>query len=249
MSMPAEPVTAPPAPRVEDPPAPAPVATVPVDVAALVKQAAAEAAERTRAAMQEQLDAANAKLNEISDAEKQRADEQQARDAEAARVAREAEEADLSAKDLILKRDQEWEARMAAMERQNQQNIARMDLERQLAELKAYIRGKIAEVAADRSVHPSFYDYITGSTPEEVDAAIDLARQKTAALFEEYKTGAVQQRAGMPGVSVASGPSSMGSVAELQEEPDYENMDLATYVKNRPNLPPGQVGRNVGMFG
>jgi hypothetical protein len=249
MSMPAEPVTTPPAPRVENSPAPAPAAPPMVDVAALVKQAAAEAAEATRASMQAQLDEANAKLGEISAAEKQRADEQQARDDEAARVAREAEEADLSAKDLILRRDQEWEARLAAIEKQNQQNIARMDLERQLAELKAYIRGKIAEVAADRSVHPSFYDYISGNTPEEVDAAIELAKQKTAQLFEEYKTGATQQRANMPGVSVASGPSSMGSVPELQEEPDFENMTLAEYAKNRHNLPPGQVGRNVGMFG
>jgi multidrug efflux pump subunit AcrA (membrane-fusion protein) len=253
MSMPAEPQQpAPPAPRVEPPAAPqtvpAPPPAQPVDITALIKQAADEAAARTRAELQSQLDAANSQLTEIKTAEQQRLDAEQAAADEAARIAKEAEEADMSAKDLILKRDAEWQERLAQMERSNRQELARMDLERQLAELKAYTRGKIAEAAAKKSIHPSFYDYITGTSEAEIDAAIELAEQKTSELFEEFQAGGVQRRSQMPGVSTASGPSSMGSVPELATDIDYENMDMATFVKNRPNLPPGRVVRDQGMF-
>jgi hypothetical protein len=162
-----------------------------------------------------------------------------------------AEEADLDAKTLLERRTAEFDAKFAEMERKQQQREAQLELERKYLEMKAYIQGRVAEETVAKTIHPAFYDYIDGQTPEQVEASISLAKQKTEQMVAEIaarEQGQTQQafQTGQ-GVSTATGPSSMGSVQEGGDEVDFTNMSYADFVKNRQTLI--RTNSNSGIFG
>ena len=134
-------------------------------------------------------------------AEKQEADRIKAiEDAQKAK-----EEAEMSAKDLIAKRDQDFNARIAQLQAENEQRIALMEQEVKFNQLQSYITRRAAEEG--NSIVPELIDFITGNTPEEVEASIEVLKTKSAAIAEAARNAGVRQRSTMPGVTPSSGPS------------------------------------------
>jgi len=239
-------------------PAPTPTANVSAVAASISPEILSqlERAQRERdeaaaraADLQKHFEEQAAQLKALSDAAAAR--EKAEADALAAQqtAAEKAAEEELSAKELLAKRDAQWAEEKAELQRQTEQRFHLLQLENQAVQLQAYVQSKIAESAADKSIHPSLYDYITGSSKEEIDASISLAKAKTAALFDEFKQTTQQRRQSLPGISTATGPTSMGSVTEgVGQEINKENLSFEDYItKVRPTLKIG--GGGTGIFG
>lgn len=75
---------------------------------------------------------------------------------------------------------------------QSRQQLAADRLEAQAEALETYRQRAIAQAA--RSIAPQFVPFITGSSREEIDAAIDQAKAATAEILAEVATSPGQQR-------------------------------------------------------
>lgn len=214
-----------------------------------LEKARREEREKVQSALARQKEQQAALKAELDELRKFREEQEAKANAEAKKEARKRkteDEKDLSARELLARREEEYQARFDEMQRQLQQQAAQMALERQHMQLMSYIQQRVAEEMAAKNIAPQFRDYITGTSQEEVEASIELAKAKTAEIMNEFQETFSQQ--GHRGVSVSSGPSSMGSVPEIgQQEPDFTTMTYADYVKNRQRLQPAQ--KDQGIFG
>lgn len=203
--------------------------------------------QREKARLKERNDAMAAELDELRKFREQQERERQAAERKAQKKQRLEEEKDLSAKEILLRREQEWEQQQQKWEQKFAQLEAKSRLENQAMQLQVYIQRRVAEEQAARTIAPQFVDYIHGSTPEEVEASIELAKQKTSEILAEV-AGQKTESARQSGPSLRTGPSDIGSVTEIQDDGvDYTNMDMKTYLeKVRPKL--GISGGNQGMF-
>jgi hypothetical protein len=260
MSHPVEPTV--PAP-VATPVPPAPAAPVPApglspEALKLIDDAnkRAEAAQAVAEDLQKKFADTTHSLEGLSkDAAERKAAEDKARE-EAEAAARTEEEEKLDVKALLAKREEEFNARLDKFQREAEEKQALMEMEVRFQQLKAYTQGKIAD--AKDEILPELYDYITGSTPEEVDASIELAKQKSQGIAQAAKAARTGHRATTPGVSANTGPSQMGSTPELPDEDGSEESILrqlandnpnamANYAKLRERMNIGRAG--TGLFG
>lgn len=209
-----------------------------------------EKVQREKARLKELADAQKAELEELKQWREAKQAEELARQKKADKEARREAEKDLSAKEILAAREAEWEQRLNGYEQKFAQLEAKAALERQVMELKVYINQRVAEAQREGLIADQFVDYITGSTPEEVEASLDRAIQKTEQIKQEIaaeRTGTPQPR----GVSVATGPaelpSDLGGLRETGDQVDYTKLSLKEYLeKVRPTL--GISGGGKGLF-
>lgn len=165
---------------------------------------------------------------------------------------RRAREKDMSAKDILEEREKEWEQRFSEQQARFAQLEAQAALERQAQKLENYIVRRVSQEQAAKTIAPQFVDYITGSSEEEVEASIELAKQKTAEIAAEVSQqlqGYQAQPQGQPrGVSVSSGPANFGSQTDIRDDDiDYTTLSMKDYLeKVRPKL--GIGGGGQGLF-
>jgi dsDNA-specific endonuclease/ATPase MutS2 len=162
-------------------------------------------------------------------------------------AAKAAEEAELSAAQLIEKRSAEWQARIDAIERQRLEDKAIFDREREFQELRLYTTQAVDAVRDQ--IEPRLLDYISGTTREEVDASIQLAIQKTEAIGADIRDLQTSSRAGQLGVRPGPPPVTQfdapASDGQLSAE-DIAGMSMADYVKFRQGRIPST---GQGLFG
>jgi len=169
---------------------------------------------------------------EEEQAEKQRL----AEEAEAARQAKEESEMDLRA--LIEKRDQEWASRFEQAEARSAAERAIFEQERRLTELTEYRRDRIEQ--EQEYILPDLRDFVSGSSPEEIDASIEVLKQRSEIISSNFAAAAAQQQQPFRGGPMPSVPP----VGPLEQLPSYEQlspqaiaeMDMDTYKRHRPQL-------------
>jgi hypothetical protein len=176
-----------------------------------------------------------------------------------ARKAKKEAEKDLTAKERLDLRDSEYErqrqedrdemaAQLAQMRAERTQEKAQLALERSVLQLQNFISTRVNQELTLKTIAPQFVDFITGSSEEQVEASIELAKVKTAEIVAEIagqQAGTQQRR----GVGTNTGPSNIGSQTEVESEPlDYTKLTLKEYIeKVRPTL---QIDkRDNGIFG
>lgn len=159
------------------------------------------------------------------------------------------EEAELSAKDLVAKRDQEFNARIAQLQADNEARVAAMEMELRFSQLQAYIQRRLAEESA--TIVPELMDFVTGNTPEEVEASIELMKTKSAAIGESARNARLNQQRSLPGVSPSAGTN---GVTPLDQPGDRQygadeirgmSMQEFAALRKKINMPSGS-GR--GLF-
>lgn len=163
---------------------------------------------------------------------------------------KEAEEAEMSAKDIIAKRDADFNAKLEQIQRENEQRIALMEQEVKFNQLQAYIQRRLSEEA--NSIVPELMDFVQGNTPEEVEASIEVLKVKSAAIADAARNAGVRQRTTMPGVAPSSGPNvgvtplDMPGDRQISAE-DIRGMSMQEFAQLRKkiNMPSGS-GR--GLF-
>jgi hypothetical protein len=166
--------------------------------------------------------------------------------AEAERKAR--EEADLSAKDLLAKREAEFEKRLeesenkwaAQFEELNERasvQEATLEKERAFAVISEYKNAKITEHGDD--IMPHLHRLVTGNTTEEIDASISSAIQLTSDIMEDMTQAAAIQRGprGVPATGASpTGPMENQSEQQHLTAEDLRNMSMEQYEQLRPQL-------------
>jgi hypothetical protein len=160
-----------------------------------------------------------------------------------------AAEAELSAKELIDKRQAEFEARMAQIEADNSQRVALVEKELEFTRLQAYIQRRINE--EQDAIAPELLDFIDGNTPEAVEASIERVKAKTALILENVRGAGVRQRAAMPGVAPSAGTNAVGPIdapgnRELTAA-DINAMGMGEYAELRKRAGIGGAN-NQGLF-
>lgn len=219
------------------PVAPAPIAPVVLDPA---RAFTAEDVEAARKQEKDKLytDLENTKaevrrLKEVEDASV--AAEVAAADALAA-AERDREQSEMTAKELIAAKDAERKAEIDALRNDLAVRDTLLAKERQLNELTQHRAARLGEVG-DKLL-PHLIPFVSGNTPEEVDASIaTLVATSDAILGEMQETVATLKRQ-MPGVSPAGAPPAGPSDPDMNFQTlsieQLKNMSLADYEKNRP---------------
>jgi hypothetical protein len=151
----------------------------------------------------ENLKTLQAEVAELRKSAKAREKEEADRLAEIEAARKKAAEAELSAKELIEKRQAEWQAQRDA-------DLAREAAERELLkkemefmQLQSYVQRRIAEESDN--IAPELLQFVDGKTPEEVEASIERVKASTASIVENMRNAGVRQRAAMPGVAPSAG--------------------------------------------
>lgn len=159
------------------------------------------------------------------------------------------EEAELSAKELLERRNQEFDSRLAEIQAQNEQRIALMEQEVRFNQLQAYIQRRMVEESS--TIVPELMDFVTGNTPEEVEASIELLKTKSAQIADAAKNARMNQQRQMPGVAPVSGANGVTPLDQQGDRQysaeDIRGMSMQEFaaLRKRINMPTGS-GR--GLF-
>jgi hypothetical protein len=188
-------------------------------------------------------------LKEIEDQRKAReaaqADEEKRRkDAET--QAKSLAEQDMSAKDLLAQKEQEWTSRFEQFEREREQERTLFAKEQEFNNLQTYIQKRVGEES--ENIAPELLDFVGGNSPDEVEASINTVKAKTQAILESVQQAAIQQRATMRGVS----PTGYSTTGPMDTDPghksyslqDLQAMPMSEYAKIRGQLGVGNAAQN-----
>jgi hypothetical protein len=177
--------------------------------------------------------------------EEAQAEEERKRQEAQAQAKRQAEE-DLSVKDLLSVKEQEWNTRFEQMEREREQERTLFAKEQEFNNLQSYIQRRVGEETNE--IAPELLDFVGGNSPEEVESSIATVKAKTQAILESVQQAAIQQRASMRGVS----PTGYSTTGPMDTDPgtksyslsDLRDMPMSEYAKIRGQLGVGQAAQN-----
>lgn len=180
--------------------------------------------------------------------------EQQLREREAD-VERQRQQEEMSAKQLIEQRENEWQDKFSRFQREQEISRAAYERDKQHLALANFIERRAREEIAGDHIADELIDFISGNTEEEVEASILALREKTQRILNGIREGQAQLRAGMPGVSPSGQPPRGGPMDNLQDPgqrqltpEDIRNIPMSEWHKYRGSL--GLTGNdsNQGLY-
>lgn len=195
-------------------------------------------------------------LNVISTEREKAIKEAEERAKKEAEILRQREVEELSAKELLLRREtefnqrinqveEEWSNKFQELEQQRQAQDALLEKERYLQQLDSYRQRRLQ--AEQESIIPELRDLISGNTEEEIENSISVLKERSNAIIESIqRTSQPARPKGAPITAPPTGP--------LDNQPDYQtltaedirNMPMDQYVKMRDRLL--QARPNRGRF-
>ena len=218
----------------------------------------AKAREQEKAKLYPQME----KMKEELAALKKKAEEAAAKDAEreAKRAAKEAEKAakqkaqdeeELSLKELLAKKEQEFQAQLEQERLEREKAFAILDRERQFTEVMQYRNSRL-EQERDNII-PELIDLIEGDSKDAIEQSINTLKEKSARILESAQAAMSQARQQMAGPRItapASGPLDNDSEQRSYTPDSIRDMSLADYAKQRAKLLGSAASnRGQGLFG
>lgn len=177
--------------------------------------------------LQEQVEVFNHERGE----QKRLAEETSAREAEERRLR---EEEEMSAKELLLKKEdefqqrlntaqQEWEEKFTALQQESEAQQAVLEQERRFQELESFKSRRIAE--EQDNIMPELMDFIRGNSEDEIESAISAVKTRTSAILENIQQAMPQQQRlrGVP----ATGSTPTGPLENMTEQQTFTSADIA----------------------
>lgn len=201
--------------------------------------------------LQEELSLLRSKEQEREAKEAERKAQRAAREAEIAKQKKLEEEQQLELRDLLSKKEREWQAQLEQERQEREKAFALLEREREFQELSSYRQARL-EQERD-TIIPELIDLISGNTKDEIENSIAGLKERSAKIFENVAAASQQTRKEMVGSRVtmpSSGPLDNDS-AQLSLTPDaIAKMSQAEYAKHRSKLL-GSAGNNrgQGLFG
>ncbi|WP_326745308.1 hypothetical protein [Streptomyces sp. NBC_01760] len=185
--------------------------------------------------------------------------QRQAREAEEAQRKQAAEDAakaksesEMSAKRLLEERSSEWERKFSELQQEREQERATLAKESEYNKLRAYIQERAGAERAN--IAPELVDLIAGNTPEEVDASIEVLKDKTSQIFQSVQSAQETARSQMRGVAATgytgNGPTDSESGSRQLSAEDIKNMSMPEFAKYRSQLlgAASKQSSNRGLF-
>jgi hypothetical protein len=201
--------------------------------------------------LQEELSLLRAKEQEREAKDAERKAARAAREADAAAERKKQEEAELEVRELLSKKEKEWQSQLDSERQEREKAFALLEREREFQELQAYRQQRL-ESERD-AIIPELIDLISGNSKDEIEQSILGLKERSAKIFDSVAQVAQQSRKEMVGARVtapASGPLDNDSESRSLTQTDISNMSMADYMKNRDKLL-GSTGKNrgQGLFG
>lgn len=156
--------------------------------------------------------------------------------AEAAEATRLRQEGEMEVRDLLSKKETEWQTRMEDMDRRYAADRAVFEQERRLREVGDYRQSRLEQ--EQEFILPELREYVAGNTAEEVDASIERMKVQSESIFNNIL--AQTQQPVLRPAAMASVPP----VGPMEQLPSYETlspqdiagMDMDTYKRYREQL-------------
>lgn len=197
----------------------------------------------------ERYTALNAELKELRAFQRKAEAAETKRQQEIEAERKKAEEAKMTAEQVIQRRQEEMAAQLQSVQEQNSQQIALMAKELEFQKNSAYAQRRINEESDN--IAPELIQFVTGNTPEEIEASIERVKATTASIVENMRSAGTRQRAAMPGVAPAAGTNGVGPLDTPGErsysDKDIKDMGMAEYAALRQRLGLGGAN-NQGLF-
>jgi actin-related protein len=200
--------------------------------------------------LQEEISALRQKETEREAKETERRLARQARDAEAAAEKKKQEEAELGFKELLEKKEQEFQAQLEQERLEREKAFALLEREREFQELQQYRQSRL-EAERD-AIIPELIDLISGGSKDEIEASIASLKERSTKIFDSVAQGVQASRKEMVGARItapASGPLDNDSDSRTYSPNDISNMSMEDYQKNRAKLLGNSNNRGQGLFG
>ena len=172
---------------------------------------------------------------------------------EAARLAkaesdaiRKREDEELSAKELITKRETEfdeklkvveteWEGRLAKIEEERATQDAMLEKERRFRELEVYLQRRMTEEG--EYIIPELRDLISGTTEEEIENSIAVLKERSSAILESIQQSThTSGLRGSPVTAPPVGPMETQMDQQTLTAEDIRDMPMEQYMQMRDRL-------------
>lgn len=153
----------------------------------------------------QQFQSLQAELAGLRSYQQQQVDAETERQKQIADAQRKKDEEELSAKELLRKYREESEQRLAQMQQELATRDALLAKERELQAIRDHAARRIVEEADN--ILPQFHDYISlgVTSADQVEANIEIAKRKTAAIVEDVRQAEIRRQSGGQPVSTGSG--------------------------------------------
>ena len=201
--------------------------------------------------MKEELASLKKAKEELAAKEAEREAKRAAKEAERAAKAKEKEESELSFKELLSKKEQEFQAQLESERLEREKAFALLEKERQFQEIESYRYSRL-EQERDNIV-PELIDLISGNTKEEIEHSIAVLKEKSASISSSVQQAMQVAKQQMVGVSItapASGPLDNDSSQQTYTPDSIGEMSMADYAKQRAKLLGNAASnRGQGLFG
>ena len=174
-----------------------------------------------------------------------------AKEAERSAKQKEKEESELSFKELLAKKEQEFAAQLESERLEREKAFAILDKERQFNELVNYRSARL-EQERDNIV-PELIDLIQGNSQEEIEQSIATLKDKSASILQSAQAALQSVRQQQKGTSVtapSSGPLDNDPSQQSFTPDSLRDMSMADYAKQRAKLLGNAASnRGQGLFG
>jgi hypothetical protein len=200
--------------------------------------------------LQEELSLLKQKEQEREAKEAERKAQRAARESELAKQKKIEEEQTLELRDLLSKKEQEWQSQLETERVEREKAFALLERERQFQELQQYRQQRLE--AERENIIPELIDLISGNNKDEIEASIAGLKERSTKIFDSVAQVAQQSRKEMAGTRItspASGPLDNDSDSRTYSPNDISNMSMADYAKNRSKLLGNSNNRGQGLFG
>jgi hypothetical protein len=198
-------------------------------------------------ARQQEKDKLYGRLDEVQTQMRQFQAEREAEQAERQRLADEAaealrskEESEMEIRDLLARRETEWQQQLTRMEQRFDADRAVFDKERAFTEVQTYRRDRIEQES--EYILPELREFVTGDTIEAVDASIEVIKARSEQIFANMQAANQQlppfqqaPRAASP-TAPPVGPMEQMPTYETLTPEDIKGMDMETYKRYRTQL-------------
>lgn len=184
-----------------------------------------------------QLDELNAEVARYrqTDEERAKAEEKARKDAERAEKKKQEEEMEL--RDLIAKKDIEWEAKLEEERQARQQALALVEQERRHAGLQSYLSQQMMEKG--ELIAPQLRKLVAGNSEQEIDIKISELIDISESLLGDTQQLLQRQNAQRPTVGVTAppiGPVEMTPATRTYTPDDIKALTPEEYAAQRESL-------------
>lgn len=207
--------------------------------------------EQEKSKLYPQIDSLKEELAALKREKDERAAEEALKRAEAEAEAKRRAEEEMDIRDLLSKKEAEFNAQLEAERLEREKAFALLEREKAYNELSEYRNHRLSEESDN--IIPELLDLITGNTPDEIEQSIAGLKERSNRILESAQQAMQSARREMTGSRVtapSAGPLDTNSEQNQLSAEQIAAMSVTEYAKYRQKLL-GQAAtaRGKGLFG